>query len=504
MYHHSKLQPIPSTSSKSSSRLISRPHKAYLSVKYIFYDRCEDFMATPPFSKSLQAWRKRRIPSGIKSLTGGSGQNDSSLIRGDLRKLFLNSLKEFRNLESLKITCVSFSDLRVLRRAFNGFRGLKRLEITFAGMTSVHDRKCPRDFIKALSPRLNQLKLAFADSLFDHQRKDSRSHLRNCRVDRLNNLQKLALHFPISTLLQEKKGNPDSAVRYIDLSPMKRLNRLKSLEIALIHRLREERVQVDIKHLHFDPNKLFPNLKTLTWSVFSSSALKIKELELIGPQIASRLKYLDDFGLGFKHNRAKVEIRELSKCLVALKTYLNSLCFVYNCGELSKQDTKALLSELSFKRLKKLHTLSLKFNQCQGITNGFLIDLAQVCSENFLGLRFLRLYFESFEEENKIRSFMKAMFGIERISDRGIKSFGEILSKNCLYLEFVSLDFEKYWEISDKGVKGLCERLHRLNKLKTVWIRFRDCWNVTEMGCREAAKLLGTHRQVSISGWRRP
>jgi len=382
--------------------------------------------------------KKLRTPSGIKSLTIGPGQNDLFFIGRDLRKVLLNSLKEFRNLGSLKITCVPFSDFPVFRRAFKSFRGLGNLEIVFKRTTFEIDRNCPRDFIQAFSPRLTQLKLTFPESFsLRGQREDCRSHLRNYRIDALNNLQKLSLSFPISKFLQAKNPKGDSG--YIDLSPMKRLNRLQSLDIALFGRYCEKMMQIDTRKLHFDPNKLFPNLKEFTWVVFDR-----KELDLLGPQIASQLKRLDDFGLGFGHSMAKLEIKELSQRLAILQTDLNRLHFGYNCGELSKQDAKTLLFVLSLKRLEKLHTLSLEFINCKGITNGVLTDLAQACATNFAELRALRLCFKLSEEFGPIRpSLIKALFGNEGISDRGIKS--------------------------------LFQKLERFKRLKTVWIRFGDC-----------------------------
>jgi len=257
-------------------------------------------------------------------------------------------------------------------------------------------------------------------------------------------------------------------------------------------------MQIDARKLYFDPNKLFPNLKKFTWKTF-----KIKEVELIGPQIASRLQYLDDFGLGFTQDRAQVEITELGQYFGTLETDLNRLTLVYDGTELSGQDAKALIYGLSSKRLQKLNTLSLEFNHCRGVTNGFLTDLAKVCGKNCIGLKCLRLSFGSlFETEFKITSLKKGILGIYGLSDRGIKNFGEILSKNYLQLELVSLGFRKNLQISDKGVKSMCGRLNRLTKLQTVRIRFEGCWHVTEKGCEEAMKSLGAHRQVLVDQWR--
>jgi len=176
------------------------------------------------------------MPLGITRLTIDSGERSlfaDSYLQSKSRKIFLNLLKEFRDLQSLKITCASFSDLPVLKKAFKSFRSLKSLEITFDKTSCTSDRSCLQDFIKAFSQRLNQLKVAFLESHYLRgQRGDCRSYLRNCHIDRLNNLQKLSLHFPIFTVLQEKKkdskGRFNPIIRYIDLSPMKRLNRLKS------------------------------------------------------------------------------------------------------------------------------------------------------------------------------------------------------------------------------------------------------------------------------------
>jgi len=148
-----------------------------------------------------------------------------------------------------------------------------------------------------------------------------------------------------------------------------------------------------------------------------------------------------------------------------------------------------------------LHTLSLEFSSCKGITNGFLADLAQACGENFPGLKSLRLSFEPFEQDkSKIPSFVKTIFGMEGgVSDKGIKKLASIISKGCQDLEFVSLEFKKYSQISDSGAKSLCEKLNGLKKLKTVWIRFEDCGDVTKAGCENASELLGAQRFVVIS-----
>lgn len=280
---------------------------------------------------------------------------------------------------------------------------------------------------------------------------------------------------------------------------MNRLNRLQSLGITLTYNTDGGYFPIDTKQLHFDPNKLFPNLREFTWRAFCTYHLNIKGLELIGPQIASKLKYLGDFGLGFRHEIAKVKIQELSQCLATLNTDLNCLNFTNNCRKLANQ--KVLLSQLSLPRLKKLQTLSLEFNHCEGITSRFLADLAQICAKNFAGLRFLSLSFEPDRDENggEVLSFLKKIFGNEMISDRGIKNFAKILSERCQDLEILSLNFINFWEISDSGVKALCQKLEKLKKLKTIRMAFFNCGHVTRMGCEEAAKLLGIHRQVHIS-----
>ena len=62
----------------------------------------------------------------------------------------------------------------------------------------------------------------------------------------------------------------------------------------------------------------------------------------------------------------------------------------------------------------------------------------------------------------------------------------------------MSFEFDKYSDISDKGVNSLCKNLDRLKSLKGVWIKFSDCVTVTAKGCQKAAQLLGSHRQIMV------
>jgi len=450
---------------------------------------------------NLKRNKKIGTPSGIKSLILDLEKSALVLRSSSPRKFFLQFLKEFRDLESLKITSISFKNSPILMKALRNFRGLKDLEVTFTRVAARYYRgDYLQDFISVLyksCPRLAQLRLNFQDDLpITTWREDYfGSPLKIWRLKRLSNLQRLTIHFPISTFMGEKKilrGNLRSTIKYMDLSAMKRFNRLKALDLALIQQPGDEYLQLNTTELCFDPNKLFPNVKRFTWCVISSRAMKVKELDIIGPQIASQLKCLDDFGLGFRQDHAKA-IRNLSQCLVTLNRDLNRLFFVYTCEELAVQDANAFIYELSLKSLGKLSTLSLEFKSCKRIKNGFLVDLAQAISQNLAELRSLRLCFES--EKQRPRSVwmaVKATFGCREISDQGIKQFADILSKGCENLEFVSLEFERYSEISDKGVESLCQKLDRLKRLKVVWVRFCDCMGVTEMGCEEAAKLLET------------
>jgi len=87
---------------------------------------------------------------------------------------------------------------------------------------------------------------------------------------------------------------------------------------------------------------------------------------------------------------------------------------------------------------------------------GLIIDFCLVLT----GLRSLRLSFESLIKGRKsISAFVKAIFGEKGITDRGVGKFGANLAGECEYLELVSLEFEKYAKISDRGVESLCEGL---------------------------------------------
>ncbi len=176
--HHSKPQPISSTPSKP----IFRHHTTHLSFTFKnsspHYDEIEEYLMTESLFKNLKVNRKLRASNGITSLTLDADEINWKLRKSGLKKIFVNFLKEFRNLQSLKITNVSFKDFSRLRKAFKSFRGLKSLEIAFQG--TADGRNSLQDFIKEISPRLHQLKLDFPGYFYPERRKvldENRSNL---------------------------------------------------------------------------------------------------------------------------------------------------------------------------------------------------------------------------------------------------------------------------------------------------------------------------------------
>jgi len=158
----------------------------------------------------------------------------------------------------------------MIMKALRNLRGLKNLEVTLTKIASpFYHGDYVQDLMKAVhksSSRLAQFKLAFQDPPSSLVPEDVRGSFKNWMIHRLNILQKLTLHLPISTLIQ---SNSDLE-RYIDLSQMKVFHKLKSLDMVLIHRPSDQDFQINPNELYFDPNQLFPNVKHFTWAVISS------------------------------------------------------------------------------------------------------------------------------------------------------------------------------------------------------------------------------------------
>jgi len=315
-------------------------------------------------------------------------------------------------------------------------------------------------------------------------------------MKRLGNLQSLTLFLPITAFLEVN----DHLMRKLDLSPLRRFKRLKSLDIAVVDVPDAFRRGIS-EQLTFDPKKFFPNLKHFKCGALYNHPTFSKGLELYATEIASCL-LLEGFGLRFKQNSELTdqEIQRATQCLASLKSDLTHLSMMFCYGKLTSSGTNALIAALSSPRLRNMQTLSLEFIGCRRTGNGFVAKLCGTIGQNMKDLKALRLRFERARSyTGPFLEILLATVGYEGLTDRGINNLGEALLKECRNLEFVWLEFGEYSQVSDQGVMSLCKSLLKIESLKKVWLKFRLCSEVSEMAEQYARENLGEKKEVKFT-----
>lgn len=211
-----------------------------------------------------------------------------------------------------------------------------------------------------LLKELKEAKFTFIDEKDGSVHEQGLPILQEWGMNQLGNLQKLTLDLPKSVFIDQGQ---------LDLSPLKRVKRLKSLEISLFE-LHGNQNRALSKELSFDPSEVLPNLKHFKWSVVSELSNQITGIELFGSEIAYRLGSLEDFGLKFQQGDQlkNQDIKETIHCLTSLKTDLNQLSLTFNNNKLNSSN---FIEVLAGSKFQKMHTLSLEFIGCKGI-NPFL------------------------------------------------------------------------------------------------------------------------------------
>ena len=342
--------------------------------------------------------------------------------------------------------------------------------------------------LKFSSPRLQEVKLEAA--CYNTQGRSTLS-LKKWGLDKLYYLQSLTLNLSRYAFI-DNENQPEGKLNF---SVVKRLKKLKSLNITFFDRYQDTRLAVS-SELVFDPNKISPNLKRFKWGIVSRCSNKTSGIELFGSEIAMRLSSLEDFGLRIQANGEKNGrgVKETAHCLTGLKTNLNQFSRRSHPEILTSHVANALLKAFSGARLQAMHTLSLDFVECKGISQGFLAKLVQIISRNMMELRSFRLRFDFSKEVSGglRRTLMDTFAASENLIDKEISKFGANLSEGCQKLELLLLDFADYAKISDKGVESLCD------SLSEVRLRFRFCHEVSSASLDYAKKKLGAQREVSF------
>jgi len=161
------------------------------------------------------------------------------LVPQNIKEIYTYLFKKLRNIESLKIIFCPNSDLQNLHfaiplKALTHFRNLKSFQVTISKM--MNEASLESNFSKLIqalkrsAPRLHDAKVIFTEGIYWNIDPKGFFSLKNWRIQRLFTLKALSLQLPRSAFINTEinpKGN-------LDLSPLKRLRKLISLEITAI------------------------------------------------------------------------------------------------------------------------------------------------------------------------------------------------------------------------------------------------------------------------------
>ena len=421
----------------------------------------------------------------------------------DIKKYLLKNLRDIQNLKIIFCPASNLSPeyFDIFLEALECFKNLRTIEVTFSKIyTFAYMKWSITHLIKALkksAPRLQHAKFAILEEAFLY-RSLSFPSLQNWGLKRLAYLQSLTLPLPSSAFLE----NQIDPISKLDLSALKRFKRLNSLDITLVE-LPPDFREVISEELAFDPKKFFPNLKSFRCGASYIHPSSSQGLEFCASKIASRL-HLEDFGLRFKQSSELTdeEIQRTTQCLASLEIDLTHLSLLFRFGKLAAHGMNALIAAFSSSRLSNLHQLSLEFFECKGINNGFVTKLGETFAQNMNELKALRLRFDNCGSSSS--PFVKGLLGVvgkklEGLTDRGISNLGESLLKGCRNLEFVWLVFGECSQISDQGVKDLCESLRKIESLKRIWLQFRLCSEVSGVCEQYALEKLGNIKEIKFA-----
>jgi len=172
---------------------------------------------------------------------------------------------------------------------------------------------------------------------------------------------------------------------------------------------------------------------------------------------------------------------------------LTSLSLTIPDLSFTTQTVGCLTFLLLCEKLQSLQALEMDFSHCKDFSNFAMEKLVDSICKNLVSIKRLSLSLSMNPNySGRIKKVLKTLFHQEDLSDKGLLQFGRALAQKTSSFEYLRLHIEQCPQISDKGVKELCNELGLIRNLTRIFLSFEKCENVTV----DAQKFIKVHRKI--------